>query len=304
MKRFGKTFWIIAGLGALFFVVILLLSSVLTLGERLRTVGAWAEIAFYVVSALLFFFLIVRPILAIVFSPTFSIDTLFDETANAKKNYLMYKRVAKNIADQGYLSDVQKEAIENSLTDPLLLKQTLSNIFDETIKKEVNKVIVHHAETVFLSTAISQNGRLDMIAVLVINLRLIKELVRKCGFRPSYASLGRLSVNVMSTAIIAETLEGIDFNELFPSQGVNLLSEVPLLKIVTGSLAQGVGNALLSLRVGIICRNYLFMNLKGQTKKDIRKLAFGEAVLLLPAVLAESLRKLPSRIKSMFEKAA
>lgn len=304
MKRFGKTFWIIAGLGALFFVVILLLSSVLTLGERLRTVGAWAEIAFYVVSALLFFFLIVRPILAIVFSPTFSIDTLFDETANAKKNYLMYKRVAKNIADQGYLSDVQKEAIENSLTDPLLLKQTLSNIFDETIKKEVNKVIVHHAETVFLSTAISQNGRLDLIAVLVINLRLIKELVRKCGFRPSYASLGRLSVNVMSTAIIAETLEGIDFNELFPSQGVNLLSEVPLLKIVTGSLAQGVGNALLSLRVGIICRNYLFMNLKGQTKKDIRKLAFGEAVLLLPAVLAESLRKLPSRIKSMFEKAA
>lgn len=303
MKRFGKTFWVIAGLGAFFFIMILLLSSVLDLGERIRTVGVPFEIAFYVLSGLLFYILILRPILAVVFSPTFSIDSLFDETANAKKNYLMYKRVAKNIADQGYLSENQKEAIENSLADPMLLKQTLSNIFDETIKKEVNKVIVSHAEMVFLSTAISQNGRLDLAAVLVINLRLIKELVLRCGFRPSYAALGRLSVNVMSTAIIAETLEGIDFNELFPSQGVNLLSEVPLLKIVTGSLAQGVGNALLSLRVGIICRNYLFMNLKGQTKKDVRRMAFGEAVVLLPAVIAESLRKLPSRIKSMFEKA-
>lgn len=304
MKRFGKTFWVIAGLGAFFFLLILLLSSVLDLGERIRSVGVPFEIAFYVLSGLLFYILILRPILAVVFSPTFSIDSLFDETANAKKNYLMYKRVAKNIADQGYLSENQKEAIENSLADPMLLKQTLTNIFDETIKKEVNKVIVSHAEMVFLSTAISQNGRLDLAAVLVINLRLIKELVLRCGFRPSYAALGRLSVNVMSTAIIAETLEGIDFNELFPSQGVNLLSEVPLLKIVTGSLAQGVGNALLSLRVGIICRNYLFMNLKGQTKKDVRRMAFGEAVILLPAVIAESLRKLPSRIKSMFEKAA
>lgn len=304
MKRFGKTFWVIAGLGAFFFLLILLLSSVLDLGERIRSVGVPFEIAFYVLSGLLFYILILRPILSVVFSPTFSIDSLFDETANAKKNYLMYKRVAKNIADQGYLSENQKEAIENSLADPMLLKQTLTNIFDETIKKEVNKVIVSHAEMVFLSTAISQNGRLDLAAVLVINLRLIKELVLRCGFRPSYAALGRLSVNVMSTAIIAETLEGIDFNELFPSQGVNLLSEVPLLKIVTGSLAQGVGNALLSLRVGIICRNYLFMNLKGQTKKDVRRMAFGEAVILLPAVIAESLRKLPSRIKSMFEKAA
>jgi hypothetical protein len=304
MKRFGKTFWVIAGLGAFFFILILLLSSVLDLGERIRSVGVPFEIAFYVLSGLLFYILILRPILAVVFSPTFSIDSLFDESVNAKKNYLMYKRVAKNIADQGYLSENQKEAVENSLSDPLLLKQTLSNIFDETIKKEVNKVIVSHAEMVFLSTAISQNGRLDLAAVLVINLRLIKELVLRCGFRPSYAALGRLSVNVMSTAIIAETLEGIDFNELFPSQGVNLLSEVPLLKIVTGSLAQGVGNALLSLRVGIVCRNYLFMNLKGQTKRDVRRMAFGEAVLLLPAVIAESLRKLPSRIKSMFEKAA
>jgi uncharacterized membrane protein YcjF (UPF0283 family) len=178
----------------------------------------------------------------------------------------------------------------------------LSNVFDETIKKELNKMIISHAETVFLSTAISQNGKLDAIAVITINLKLIKNLVLKCGFRPSYYSLGKLSVNVLSTAIIAESLEDMNFSELFPSTGVNALAEIPLLKTITGSFAQGVGNALLSLRVGIIARNYLFMNIKGLKKNEIRKLAFGEAVILLPRVLAESMKKLPSRFKGLFGK--
>jgi uncharacterized membrane protein YcjF (UPF0283 family) len=164
-------------------------------------------------------------------------------------------------------------------------------------------VIISHAESVFLTTAISQNGRLDLIAVLVINLRLIKELVVKCGFRPSYTALAKLSLNVMGSAIIAESLEDINFNELFPSQGLKVLDEIPFLKLITGSLAQGAGNALLSLRVGIICRNFLFMNLKGQTRPQIRKNAFAEAVLLFPSVILESIKKMPSRIKSLFEKA-
>jgi hypothetical protein len=109
-------------------------------------------------------------------------------------------------------------------------------------------------------------------------------------------------VNVLSTAIIAESLEDMNFSELFPSTGVNALAEIPLLKTITGSFAQGVGNALLSLRVGIIARNYLFMNIKGLKKNEVRKLAFGEAVVLLPRVLVESMKKLPSRFKGLFGK--
>jgi len=230
-------------------------------------------------------------------------DSLFDEEANANKNYHMYKKVAQNLMVEPYLSAEQKQSISEGLSSAITLKISLSKVFDDTIKKELNKIIIHHAESVFLSTAISQNGRLDMIAVLAINLKLIKELVVKCGFRPSYASLGKLSVNVMASAIIAESLEDINFNELFPQQGLNALNEIPFLKLITGSLAQGAGNALLALRVGIICRNFLFMNLKGQTRAQIRKNAFGEALILFPSVIGESLKKMPSRIKSLFEKA-
>jgi len=302
MKTASKAFWITLGIGALFFVCMILLSSVLDLGERISQISPYLAYAFYAVAAGLFILLVIRPIIIVLASPTFSMDTLFDEQANAKKNYHMYKKVAQNLVKDSFLSDEQETSISESLSDPLALKVVLSKVFDDTIKKELNKIIIGHAETVFLSTAISQNGRLDLAAVLIVNLRLIKELVVKCGFRPSYASLGRLSVNVMSAAVIAESLEGIDLNELFPSKGLQALNEIPFLKILTGSLAQGVGNALLSLRVGIICRNYLFMNLKGLTKKDLRKNAFAEAIVLLPMVLVESVKRMPNRLRTIFEK--
>lgn len=302
MKKVSKAFWITLGIGALFFIIILLLSGVLDLGERIAQIHPYLAYVFYGFSAIAFVLLVIRPIGIILFSPTFSIDTLFDEETNARKNYHMYKKVAGNLLEETYLSDEQKEAIKGAMSDSLMLKSVLSKVFDDTIKKELNKTIVAHAETVFLSTAISQNGRLDLAAVLIINLRLIKELVVRCGFRPSYASLGKLSLNVMSAAVIAESLEGMDLSELFPAKGLQALNEVPFLKVLTGSLSQGVGNALLSLRVGIICRNYLFMNLKGLTKKDLRKNAFGEAMILLPSVLLESIKRMPSRLRSVFEK--
>ncbi|MFA7075703.1 MAG: DUF697 domain-containing protein [Candidatus Izemoplasmatales bacterium] len=302
MKKISKGFWIALGIAAVFFMILIIVSSVLELGERLYRINKYLEYAFYGVSIILFIFLFVRPLFSILFSPSFSLDELFSEEDNARNNYSMYKKVGRNLLKEDYISDEDKQAIEQSMNDVLALKQTLANIFDNTIKKELNKMIVEHAETVFVSTAISQNGKLDAIAVIVINLRLIKNLVLKCGFRPNYYSLGKLSVNVLSTAIIAESLEDMNFSEVFPSSGANALAEIPLLKSITGSFAQGIGNALLSLRVGIIARNYLFMNIKGLKKNQIRKLAFGEAVVLLPRVLVESMKKIPSRFKSIFGK--
>lgn len=302
MKKLGKPFWIFIGIASIFFLITIIVSAVMDLGEKIGRIHLYLEYAFYGLSAILFVILFVRPLFIVIFSPSFSIDHLFTEEENAKKNYRMYKKVTKNLIKEDYIKDEEKLLLERSLNDPLQLKKSLSDIFDKTIKKELNKMIIQHAETVYLSTAISQNGRLDSIAVITINFKLIKALVQKCGFRPSYMSLGKLSLNVLGTAIIAENLEDMNFSEIFPSSSLNALSEMPVLKTVTGSFAQGLGNALLSLRVGIICRNFLFMDLKGFTKSQIRKIAFAEAVVLLPRVLTESMKKFPSRLKGIFGK--
>ena len=302
MKKLGKPFWIFIGIASVFFIITIIVSAVMDLGEKIGRIHLYLEYAFYGLSTILFVILFVRPLLIVLFSPSFSIDHLFTEEENAKKNYRMYKKVTKNLLKEDYIKDEEKVLLERSLNEPLQLKKSLSEVFDNTIKKELNKMIVQHAETVYLSTAISQNGRLDSIAVITINFKLIKALVQKCGFRPSYMSLGKLSLNVLGTAIIAENLEDMNFSEIFPSSSLNALSEMPVLKTVTGSFAQGLGNALLSLRVGIICRNFLFMDLKGFTKNQIRKIAFAEAVVLLPRVLTESMKKFPSRLKGIFGK--
>lgn len=298
--KYGKTFWVVIGIAALFFIILMIVSSVLQLGERLRAIHPYVEYGFYVLSLFLFIVLIVRPVVLVLFSPTFSIDSLFSEEENARKNYAMYKRVSRNLLLETYVPEEQKEDIRKNLNDPIMLKNTLSDVFDKTIKKELNKLIVSHAESVFLTTAISQNGRLDALAVLTINLRQVKELVTRCGFRPSYPALGRLSFNVLTSAIIAESLEDMKFSELFPQSSLNALAEMPIIKTITGSLAQGAGNALLSLRVGIICRNYLFMNLKGLSRKQIKKMAFAEAIGLFPRVIGESIKKIPKRFKDIF----
>ena len=302
MTKFKKSFWITLGITSVFFMTLIILSSVIELGTRLGGIHKYVEYAFYVISGFLFSFLFVRPIILILFSPTFSMDSLFTEDEFAKKNYSMYKKVTKNLLNEEYISEEEKYVLKTSIDNPIQLKKNLSAVFDKTIKKELNKIIVSHAESVFISTAISQNGKLDAIAVLTINLKLVKELVLKCGFRPTTPALGRLSFNVLTNAIIAEGLEDMKFSEVFPQSSINAIGEIPFLKTITGSLAQGTGNALLSLRVGIVCRNYLFMNLKGLTKKQIKHLAFAEAVTLFPKVAAESVKKIPNRFKDIFGK--
>lgn len=302
MKKMSKPFWIFIGIASVFFLVMIVLSAVLNLGDKIAGVHEYLAYAFYGLSGLLFIILFVRPLFLVLFSPSFSINHLFDEEQNARKNHHMYRKVSKNLLKEDYIKEEEKVMIRESLTDSVALKNALSHTFDKTIKKELNKLIVEHAETVYLSTAISQNGKLDAVAVITINFRLIKNLVRKCGFRPSYVSLSKLSLNILGTALIAENLEDMNFSELFPNSTIKALQEVPLLKTVTGSFAQGVGNALLSLRVGIICRNYLFMDLKGLSKNDIRKIAFAEAVVLLPRVITQSIKKLPNRLKGVFGK--
>ena len=44
------------------------------------------------------------------------------------------------------------------------------------------------------------------------------------------------------------------------------------------------------------------MNLKGLSKKEIKRMAFAEAVTLFPRVIGESIKKIPKRFSDVFGK--
>ena len=169
-----------------------------------------------------------------------------------------------------------------------------------SIKKEISKIIVKNAKTVLLSTAISQNSKLDLFSVVSVNLKMIKEIVTVCGFRPDMKNLCKLTLNVASTALIAEGLESLNMEDILPTQTMNTLSNIPLLKPLLSSVVQGVANALLTIRIGLVTRGYLFSDSKKATKNGIRAEAFKDALILLPTVIGEVLVFFPSKIVKLF----
>lgn len=300
MKKKINTFWILIGIGSLIFILLILVSNVLDVGEKLRSINVYVEYAFYVLSVVLLYFLILNPLRIILFAPTFSIVTVLDKDNN--KSYKVYKKVAKTLIENNSLDEDDKKKIRSGLKNKEELKVTLSRIYDSSIKKQINKIILKNAKTVFISTAISQNGKLDMATVLSVNFKMIKEIVVKAGFRPSYPKLGKLALKVLSTALIAENLEGLEFTDLFPQSTANVLSEIPLIKPLTNSILNGLSNGLLTLRIGICARRYLFSDMKKVTQDDIRKKSIKESVMMLPLLAKECLSFFPESIKKIFKK--
>jgi hypothetical protein len=299
-KDQAKFFYYAIALGFILLFILILLSSILDVGERLRNIHVYVEYGFYGLSFLLVYFLIIRPVNIIVFSPTFSVETVLEESS--RKNYGLYKRVAKRLLDLEDLPEEAKTLLNDSMKDPKLLREALNQTFKKHIKKKMNQIIQKHAKTVMISTAISQNGRLDFFTVIVVNIRMIKELVTICGFRPSFKNLAKLTINVFTTALIAEGLENLDLNQILPTSTINTLGEIPLIKPVISSVVQGISNALLTLRIGIVTRKFLFSDAKEITQEEIRRTALLEAAGMMPIVFAEALWLLPKSIANLFKR--
>ena len=301
-KKKKNIFWILIIIGVITLFLLMLASSILNIGDRLRNILIWEipvfEYLFYLLCALLLWFLIINPILIIVFSPSLSIATTLDkDSAKARK---IYKNVSKNILkNPSILSKEEINLLEN-YNNYDELKEALSTVMSGSLKKEINRIIVKNAKTVLLSTAISQNSKIDLYSVVSVNLKMVKEIVVACGFRPNMKNLSKLTINVASTALIAEGLESLKMEDILPTQTITALSNVPLLKPILSSVVQGIANALLTIRIGLVARGYLFSDSKNATKNSIRAEAFKDALILLPTVIGELLVFFPSKIVKLF----
>lgn len=296
MKK-TKYIWYVIGISILIVFSLILLSSVLDVGQRLRSISIYLEVLFYVLIVIIIFFGIVNPIRIIVSSPSLSIATSLDPKDD--KVYKIYKNVAKNIVKNNNLPEDSKELLVNYHTKEELIIN-LQYIFEIDVKNQLNKLIITHAKTVMISTAICQSARFDMLTVFTINLQMIKALVLKCGFRPSMKNLSKLTLNVFSTALIAEGLENIGIEEILPQSSMNAISEIPLIKPLLNSVMQGVANSLLTIRIGSVTRRYLFSDGAVITKGDIRREALKESAKLLPLVVAETVTFFPKKIVKFF----
>ena len=182
--------------------------------------------------------------------------------------------------------------------DELLVN--LQFVFEKSVKPDLNRIIINEAKTVLISTAICQSARFDMVTVFAVNLKMIKNLVEKCGFRPSMKNLSKLTVNVFSTALIAEGLENINIEDIVPKSSLEFLNNMPYIGTIIESVVQGAANAIMTLRIGCVCRRYLFSDGNIITKEEIRKQAYKEAIKLIPLVVADTITFFPKKVVKFF----
>ena len=337
---------------ALAVLTMMLMGNVITIAEKLGEVchSVYVEYAFYVLILLLALIFIVRPIIRVHNAPEFPVLAVDDE-AKIKDLQKFGNRLASNCA---YIADEQKRSEHQMLlrrelqlysADHQQLKQVLAREialrFDGDKELDVlgiNTRIKEWGKTVFMVTAISQNGIFDSAAVMVMNYKLIEDLVLASGFRPTRQQMFRLYVRVLTTALISyctsqvfTDMDGIapfdiggdavdaadvDVTDVNPEDLTGtapeldgedslsgLLSRFKIPGVVAESALQGAVNALLTLRIGYVTKSYLQEGpqaLSGvKNKRAVKRQAIKAAFKSLPGVVAGSASALGKGVTGM-----
>jgi hypothetical protein len=167
------------------------------------------------------------------------------------------------------------------------------------LDRKAEEVIGNTAGLVFLSTAVSQNGKLDGLLVLMTQTQLVWKVAHVYNQRPTLRDMVHLYGNVAATAFVTTSLSDVDLSQQIQPVVASLLgsalSAVPGLTVATNilasSLLQGAANAFLTLRVGAITRRYCG-SLVFQERRLLRRSASAEAVGLLGGIVLEGTRNI------------
>src|ERR1700687_728868 len=161
----------------------------------------------------------------------------------------------------------------------------------QTLDKHADDVVTSTASAVFLSTAVLQSGRLDVLVVFAAQTRLIWQIAHVYYQRPSLRDFVQLYANVASTAFIAAGIEDIDVDVLVGTIFGSTVAAIPGMHLLASSVLSGSANAFLTLRVGMITKEYCRCTVRVE-KAGLRRAATLKAAKLLGSVVREGTVKL------------
>ena len=195
-----------------------------------------------------------------------------------------------------YLEELRARLGANPKTRgvPLATETEIENAIT-ILSVDADSVVRKTASTVFLSTALMQNGRLDALILLFTQIQMVTRVARIYVQRPSPRELIRLYLNVAGTAFIASGLESLDLGEMVAPLATSV---VPALKggipglsgisaLLVKCVSNGAANAFLTLRVGEVARRYCELT-SHSSPELIRKSATAEAVQHLGRIVREN----------------
>lgn len=325
MKRNLITFAVIT-ISLLF---IFLLGNIITIGDKLGEASPLLEGAFYALILGMVAYFLLWPVVKLWKAPAFPTLNV-DGVCDAPQLKSFAKRLINNcdyIADDALRTQhqaSQRAVLKGIETNTEGLKKFITDEINLRIEgsKELNVLginsrIKEWAKTVFVITAVSQNGKMDSLAVIGINLRLISDIVKASGFRPTKPQMIKLYIKVLTTSLItyitsSVLTDAMDFDPTdvvgdaqdvasdsvdvdgldFGNSLVTKLRKLPLAGVLLESAIEGTINALMTLRIGYVTKAYLMQGpdaLSGiKAKRNVKRQAIKDSFKAFPSVIANT----------------
>ena len=300
VKNRKTSVWSIVLLVSLIILVIMsLVANALEIGEKLKNAHWVLEIAFYVLIAVVVLGGIVYPIVGVFFAPIFSLEKLHHADGSARQKWC--RKLVNNLVENVELTPEELEEVKGYLKLNDETDDKLIEFFDRKIRPELDHEIYDTAKKVFIITAVSQNSVYDMLGMASANFSLIKRITEICGFRPTNAQVLRLYVRVLAMTLLAGNLEDMNIEELIPMATEGALGKA--LGIVAASAAQGAVNALTTLRMASITKNYLLNADVSLTRKELRRKSYAESFEILKNIMKQGMQeKVKEPVKNFFRR--
>lgn len=291
----NKGFLSISGIvGILMLIVLIIMGNIIIIGDKIANINIILSYIFYGIICTLFLWLIVIPVFRVMMTP--SIKGIKDKdivhlTPAETSEYILHLRKSIKLTKEEdrelRLGNNRKKVIEQILN---------------RCNEEMEQVVKNSAISCFVVTAISQNGSLDFISSMVINLKMINNIVSKLGKRPSYPQLFKLYISVLSASLLITTIddifEDIDYGELLGGLGT---IGGQALNIVVPSATNGLMNAFVTLRVGYATIKYLEVGNKSYDKNEARKYAIKSARKHILKVAKEGIVEITKKTKRVVD---
>ena len=281
----SKKSFIICAVAIIMVVIISLLGNIITIADKASEIHPYVGYGFYIVLGLFVLRFILWPTLRFLFTPAMQGEQ------RDKLDEMEQGELARYISRMK-LTQEEKELYAEGATPLEGVKNVLIHRDDKA-----KKVVRQAALNVFIVTGISQNGSLDIITALGINLQMINRVVSLRHSRPTLAQLFELYVVIISSALIISItdniLDEIDTSEIFGSVVGGLA------KTLISSSINGAMNAYLTLRIGKLTMRYLEMGSKRfkQERKKIRREARKSAIKELPLIAKQGLESVAGAVK-------
>jgi len=210
------------------------------------------------------------------------------------------KRLVRNphLREAGFTSDTlaSEEGLERAIS-----------LLDD----KANEILERTAKHTFLVTAISQNGKLDGLAVLFTQVRMIWQISKVYNQRPVISEMLALYSNIAGTTLLAVEVEDLDVTEQVEPLVNSLLKNsatrsIPwaggAAQLILDSLLEGTINAFFTLRVGVLTMRYSALR-KPMVRKEMKYASYKEASALLGKVVMNTSSQVVTSILRSFQKA-